>query len=263
MKKTLLLCIALVAALGTMAQTPQQLASVRLKKVLGDMIKNHKVISYDGLLDAYPYTDVREDGKVWDMYSGVTNYTFSMHTGNYNGEGDLFNREHSVPQSWFNKRSPMVSDLMQVIPTDGYVNNRRSNYPYGEVGSPSKYESAGGFSKLGPCVTSGYSGTVFEPNDEYKGDLARIYFYMATCYYEQIGDWEGVFGQKDKFEGFEGYPGIAEWQLKMLIRWAKQDPVSQKEIDRNNAVYQKQGNRNPFVDCPGLERFIWSEYAAE
>lgn len=260
MKKTLLLCMALVVALGMMAQTPQQLASVRLKKVLGDMIKNHTAIPYSSLEDVYPYTDLRADGTIWDIYSSLGKLRLS-NTGSYKGEGDAYNKEHTVPQSWFNEASPMKSDAFQVIPVDGYVNNRRSNYPYGEVASPT-YVSANSFSKLGPCVTPGYSGTVFEPNDEYKGDVARIYFYMVTCYYDKVGGWTGgVFGQKDKFADYKGYPGMAEWQLKMLIRWAKQDPVSQKEIDRNNAVYQKQGNRNPFVDCPGLERFIWSEYA--
>lgn len=260
MKKTLLLCIALVAALGTMAQTPQQLASVRLKKVLGDMIKNHTAIPYNSLADMYPYTDLRPNGTIWDIYSDKGNLTLSK-TGSSNGEGQTYNKEHTVPQSWFNEASPMKSDLFHVLPTDSYINNMRSNMPYGEVGSPTK-QSANGFSKVGLCVTPGYSGTVFEPNDEYKGDVARIYFYMVTCYYDKVGGWSGgVFGQKDKFADYKGYPGMAEWQLKMLIRWAKQDPVSQKEIDRNNAVYQKQGNRNPFVDCPGLERFIWSEYA--
>lgn len=260
MKKTLLLCIALVVALGMMAQTPQQLASVRLKKVLGDMIKNHTTISYSSLEDIYPYTDLRADGTIWDIYSSMGRLKLS-NTGSYKGEGDAYNKEHTVPQSWFNEAGPMKSDAFQVLPVDGWVNGMRSNYPYGEVGSPTR-QSANGFSKLGPCVTPGYSGTVFEPNDEYKGDVARIYFYMVTCYYDRVGSWTGgVFGQKDNFADYKGYPGMAEWQLKMLIRWAKQDPVSQKEIDRNNAVYQKQGNRNPFVDCPGLERFIWSEYA--
>lgn len=259
MKKTFTLLVTFLACVAMMAQTPQQLASVRLKKVLGDMIKDHKEIGYNSLADYYDQTDLRPNGTIWDMYSSLGKLTLKS-TGSYSKEGDAYNKEHTVPQSWFNEADPMKSDLFQVLPVDGWVNGMRSNLPYGEVASPSKV-SADKFSKLGPCSVSGYSGTVFEPNDEYKGDLARIYFYMATCYYDKIGSWKGVFGQKDKFADFKGYPGIEVWQLKMLLRWAKQDPVSQKEIDRNNAVYKIQGNRNPFVDCPGLERFIWSEYA--
>ncbi|MDQ9814329.1 endonuclease, partial [Acinetobacter pittii] len=65
---------------------------------------------------------------------------------------------------------------------------RRSNYPFGENNGET-YKSKNGFSKLGKCTTPGYSGTVFEPNDEYKGDFARTYFYMATAYEDRIAGW--------------------------------------------------------------------------
>lgn len=206
-------------------------------------------VGYDGLFDVYLDSDLRPDGKIWDMYSNTTNYDPSDHSS-YKAEGDCYNREHTVPQSWFSKGSPMKSDAFHVVPTDGYVNNRRGNYPYGETNSPT-YKSNNGFSKLGPCSVSGYSGTVFEPNDEYKGDFARIYFYMATRYENVISNWSGgIFGQ-DK------YPGIVKWQLDMLLKWSRQDPVSEKEINRNNAVYKHQKNRNPYVDFPGLEEYVW------
>ena len=115
----------------------------------------------------------------------------------------------------------------------------RSNYPYGEVSSPT-YTSDNG-SKLGPCSYSGYTGTVFEPIDEFKGDLARTYFYMATCYEDRISGWSSAV-----LDG-SSYPCYTTWFLNMLLEWDAQDPVSQREIDRNNAVYSVQGNRNPFV----------------
>ena len=130
--------------------------------------------------------DRRADGKVWDIYSCTTNFSFSDNVGGYKREGDMYNREHTIPQSWFNEASPMKADIVHVIPTDGYVKNRRSSFPFGETNSPT-YTSNKGFSKVGPSCTEGYSGTVFEPNDEYKGDIARIYFYMATCYEDRIG----------------------------------------------------------------------------
>ena len=205
-----------------------------LKTALCSIILPHKDLGYDGLFAAYTKTDKRADGKVWDMYSCTTNYNFSDHVGDYKREGDIYNREHTVPQSWFKKASPMKADVVHVVPTDGYVNNRRSSYPFGETDGD-LYKSNKGFSKVGKSKTPGYSGTVFEPNDEYKGDIARIYFYMATCYEKKIGSWVSNGTASTVLTG-NSYPAFKPWFLDMLLRWAKNDPVSQKEIDRNNAV---------------------------
>lgn len=205
--------------------------------------------SYDDLLELYKITDTRPDGKVRDWYSNTTNFThIKDKAGSYRKEGDVYNREHTVPQSW----GPPKADIVHVVPTDGYVNNRRSNYPFGEVGSVT-YQSNNGYSKLGSCKTAGYSGTVFEPNDEVKGDIARIYFYMATCYEGQAQGWSGgVFGGTK-------YKPFAEWTYKMMMRWSKLDPVDDVERARNDSIAKPyvQGNRNPFVDYPGLEEYIW------
>ena len=219
-----------------------------LKSALHNIIKSHNVVSYNGLLTAFAYTDCKANGKIWDIYS---NYEYSLkgNCGTYDEEGDCWNREHTWPQSWFNEKSTPRSDLFHVYPTDGYVNGKRSNYPYGEVGKAT-YTSGNG-SKLGPCVTAGYSGTVFEPIDEYKGDIARGFFYMSVRYAGEDSGW-GTSGMTNKST-------ILPWAMEMLLRWSDQDPVSQKEIDRNNAVYGYQGNRNPFIDHPEYARMIWDE----
>lgn len=227
-----------------------------LKTALGEIISSGvNTISYDGLWEAYKTTDLRPDGKIWDMYSNKTNFDPDKgHSGNYHGEGDVYNREHSFPKSWFNEGKPMYSDLVHVVPTDGYVNNRRSNYPFGEVSSVT-YQSNGGYSKVGSCDSKiGYSGTVFEPNDEYKGDFARIYFYMATRYEGQISSWSSPMLAGNK------YPAYKDWAIKMLLRWAAEDPVSQKEIGRNRGIYELQKTRNPYVDYPGLEQYVWGTH---
>lgn len=223
-----------------------------LQKSLSTIINNATDVGYSGLWDLYRTTDKRPDGKVWDMYSDVTDFVFGTdQCGTYSSEGDCYNREHSVPKSWFSEQSPMKSDVWHVYPTDGKVNGMRSNNPFGEVGSGAS-SSKNGFSKWGKCVTPGYSGTVFEPNDEYKGDFARTYFYFATRYQNRINNWGGIF--------VSSYPHIVQWQLDMLLRWNEMDPVSQKEIDRNEAVYaSKQGNRNPFIDYPELVDLIFGD----
>ena len=236
-----------------------------LKTNLYNIIKNHTVISYDGLYAKYVTTDdVNNAGVyVWDMYSDIPGptpepylYQFGSgdQCGSYSGEGECFNREHSMPASWFGDGTPMYSDLFHVVPTDGYVNNRRSNYPFGEVGSASWTSTNG--SKVGSSNYPGYTGTVFEPIDEYKGDFARNYFYMATRYENVIKNWSSPMLNKTS------YPVFTTWALNMLIAWHNADPVSQKEIDRNNAVYNAQHNRNPFIDHPEYVAQIWSSGAS-
>ncbi|MDD6301759.1 MAG: endonuclease [Bacillales bacterium] len=209
---------------------------------LSKVIYTSNGVSYSGLWDAYKTTDIKPGTNyIWDMYSNE-NYVVggSKQGANYSKEGDSYNREHSIPQSWFSEKSPMKSDLFHVYPTDGYVNNRRSNYPFGEVSS-STYKSKNG-SKLGKCINSSI-GTVFEPIDEYKGDFARTYFYMLTRYKSQIGSWGG-----GVFKG--SFPYLNTYFLDTYIKWAIEDPVSEKEIARNEAVYKIQKNRNPFIDHP-------------
>ena len=228
-----------------------------LKTAMCGIIYNRTEKNYDDLWTAFQTTDVRSDGKIWDMYSNITNYTPVTSGSSYSVEGDSYNREHSWPQSWFSSNAPMYTDLHHIYPTDGFVNGKRSNYPFGETNNPT-YSSENGFSKLGPCSYDGYTGVVFEPADEYKGDFARTYFYMVTCYEEKLADWYA--GNADGIQAtIDGstYPAFTEWQLNMLMEWAKNDPVSEKEINRNNAVYAIQNNRNPFIDYPGLQEYIW------
>ena len=233
---------------GTYYQSADGKSGQSLRTALAEIIsKKHTVVSYDGLISAYELTDTRPDGYVRDWYSCTTNYRHGKDTGGYKKEGDSYNREHSVPQSWFSKRAPMKSDIVHVVPTDGYVNNRRSSFPFGEVGKVT-YSANQDYCRLGSSKTPGYSGTVFEVADEIKGDMARIYFYMATRYKDQCGSWSGGIFTSD---------GMVKWELDQMLAWSRQDPVDEVERARNNAVKEVQGNRNPFVDYPGLEEYIW------
>ena len=227
-----------------------------LKVALHDIIKGHTTFSYTNLWDAFWSTDNKGNGVVWDMYSdvpgGTPSYTYQLgegQCGEYNSEGDCYNREHSWPQSWCNNDGTAKTDLHHIFPTDGFVNAQRGNHPFGEVQSASWTSQNG--SKLGTCKASlGYSGTVFEPIDAYKGDFARALMYMSVRYYGEDSDW-GTSVMTNKSE-------ILPWAIAMLMDWNEQDPVSQKEIDRNNAIYvDYQHNRNPFVDHPEYARMIW------
>ena len=277
MKRTYITLLLAAVAMCTFAAAPNGSGAyyqnangykgAALKTELRKIIYNRTELDYNDLWGAFYTTDVREGGenKLWDMYSSHEPYlTLGTNQDSGSGgnvEGQYYNREHSFPQSWFGSKTntPMYTDLHHIYPTDKCVNGKRANYPFGEVSNPT-YSSEGGFSKLGPCSYSGYTGTVFEPNDMYKGDFARTYFYMVTCYEDQLSSWVTNYGgDTDVDEVLDGskYPGLTTWQLNMLLKWAKNDPVSEKEINRNNAVYGKQNNRNPFIDYPGLEQYIW------
>ena len=255
MKRFLLLAILAVAGSLTWAQIPSGYydsaagkTGQELRTALHNIIKDHKVVSYDGLKSAYFYTDAYPDGKLWDIYSSY-HWTSGEVCGSYEDEGDCWNREHTWPQSWFGSGTPK-SDLFHVLPTDGKVNGVRSSFPFAEVKNPT-YTSTNG-SKLGTSITPGYSSKAFEPIDEYKGDIARGFFYMSTRYYTEDSGWSSS-EMTTKCE-------IKEWAMKMLLRWHKLDPVSQKEIDRNNVIYASyQHNRNPFIDHPEYAEMIWDE----
>lgn len=217
--------------------------------------------SYDGLKTAYKTTDTRPDGYLRDWYSNTTSYVPGSNcAGSYEKEGDGYNREHLVPQSWFSKRDPMRCDIFHVVPTDAKINGMRADLPLGEVGTVIE-ASKNNYSKKGYAKSGlGYTGIVFEPNDEVKGDIARAYFYMVTCYEDSIPGWNDA-GNSNATASyvFDGstYPGLTTWVTNMMLEWSAKDPVDAIETARNNVIYGKQQNRNPFIDYPGLEQYIW------
>lgn len=230
-----------------------------LLTALQSVVGSHTTVSYDGLWEVYKDSDVDANGKIWDMYS-TKRWNTSEKCGNYKNVGDCYNREHSFPKSWFSKGAPMVSDAFHIYPTDGKVNGQRSNYPYGECANGTTLSSSNGIKALGKLGTStfpGYTGTVFEPDDEYKGDLARSYFYMAAAYKDRIAGWSS-----DMLAG-NSYPAFTTWAVNLLLKWHRQDVVSTKESARNDAVYGHQHNRNPFIDHPELVEYIWGDKKGE
>ena len=221
---------------------------------LNNIIKGHTVIAYKGLEPYYEQTDFYAD-TLWDMYSTCR---FTMDDANrpQSAVCDGWNKEHVCCQSWLGS-GPMVSDLFNVYPTDARINNLRSNYPYGVVASNkgfSKDPHNHGLGKLGTSAISGGGETVFEPDDRYKGDFARTFFYMVARYRENIlndGNGSAMFVSKPT--------NFTSYALSFLLKWHREDPVSEKEIDRNQAVYGIQHNRNPFIDYPELVEYIWGE----
>ena len=249
-------------------QSANGLTCAQLKTALSGIISaGYNELLYGELWATYSRTDKRRNDAntadiVWDMYSdnptGPDPYTYSFginQCGQYNKEGDCYNREHTFPQSWFTELTPMKSDMNHIFPTDGEVNGIRSNFPYGDVTNVSITTRNG--SRLGSGNNFGYTGTVFEPINEYKGDVARAILYMAVRYESQIATWLNNGNANEVLNGTT-YPVFDPWHIKLLYKWHLQDPVSEKEIRRNDSVFVIQKNRNPFIDRPEWVYDIWS-----
>lgn len=254
---------------------------------------------YDSVWLAFKHTDIRPDGYIWEIYSDCEFVYEKDRTSNTTQTGECkgYNREHAMCQSWFgtaslagkemssSKKNSPGSDIFHIYPTAFGMNSRRGNRPYGEV-SQSNYTSGNG-SKYGTSVSSvsvensvagtfvedsiNMSTNVFEPADEYKGDIARSYFGTMVKW---AGEWafnkaeEGrvIFDatiDADTHYGPENNYGFTDYGLALMLKWHRQDPVSQKEVDRNNGIQKTQGNRNPFIDYPYLAEYIWGERSGE
>lgn len=254
-----------------------------LKSKLHDIISAKNINwHYSDLQDLYNITDIDQfydfdetnSTYLLDIYSnnptGTTayHYTTAQMTGSSSAEGSGWNREHQMPQSSFSSNYPMYSDLFFVIPTDARINQLRSNYPYGiSVTSPPSqvfYTFTNG-SKIGRNATPGsaYTGRVYEPHNEFKGDVARSILYFVVRYEGKLNSFNFYNGTSpandtSPLDGTEE-KALEDWYVALLLQWHNQDPVSPREIARNNSVYSVQKNRNPFIDHPEWVNAIWSQ----
>lgn len=283
-KSLLLAAVLAMASLAAWAQGPNGSGKyyrqadgkcgAELKTALCRIIRLPKVVGYGGLKEAYCLTDVRPDGTLRDWYSSASSYEpgSNMSSGQKE-EGMGYNREHLLPQSWFgSKKDPMYSDIVHVVPADAKLNSIRNDNPFGEVTSQKAQvgTSKGGYSRWGAPADSldtpqGLT-KVFEPNDEIKGDIARTYFYMITCYEDTLLSWPWRNSRTATFvfdESGTPYEPLQQWVMHMLMRWSESDPIDSVELARNNAVWRVQGNRNPYVDYPGLEQYVWGNMRHE
>lgn len=226
------------------------LKKTELKLALKNIIINHTQLSYSGdLPKAYRsvyYVDGNNTDLVYDLFSEEQ---LGFDTGGWN-------KEHVVPKSWWGSTvNKSYSDIFSVIPSEISANTAKSNYPIGIVNRAS-FDN--GRIKVGTAVNGqgGSYHTVFEPADEFKGDFARIYFYVATCYSDN------AWGSKSTVQSElvkEDWPTLKPWLYQLLIKWNNEDPVCEKEQQINDDAERIQGNRNPFIDYPKLADYIWGD----
>ena len=230
-----------------------------LQIALNQIIKNHRSVTYGEVWIYYQYTDTKPSGKIWDIYSdnpqGTPAYEFDYRTGQCinigSEEGKCYTREHSFCQSWFGGSGNAVprTDMFHIYPTDGWINTKRNDNPYGVVNTPTLTTTNG--SKMGlNTYPNAPVRTCFEPVHDFKGDIARSFFYMATRYMFEDNEFLAETPMTFKSQ-------LKPWVVDMFLEWHHADPVSQKERDRNNAIYAVQKNRNPFIDHPEWVAQIW------
>ncbi len=254
------LCIAAAMAASAFAEAPAGYYSTldgkkdgELKTAIHNIVSKFTRISgYSDLPKYFQTTDVYPESKRWwDMYSDIPLYAPS-----FNG----LNREHSFPKSWWGGSQSVGAyvDLNHLYPSEISANTAKNNYPLGEVDRSIKVRFDNGVCAVGNPVNGQGGGAqfVFEPNDEYKGDFARTYFYMVTCYQNLTWKYTYMVSQNT-------YPTLNGWSVDLLMKWHRDDPVSQKEIDRNEAVFGFQNNRNPFIDMPELADYLWGDKKGE
>ena len=209
--------------------------------------------------EGFYYTDRnRTTNAVIDMYSDSVRY-FPNPNPNFVAFGQTIHIEHSMPKSWWGcditHPDCAARDLNHLFPADGSANTSKNDNPLGVVSGTPTFNN--GVSKIGPGAYDGYVGPVFEPADQYKGDFARAYFYMATMYEHYQHKWD--INKPENMMQQNRYPVLKPWAIALLLQWHRQDPVSYKETTRNDVVYSIQHNRNPFIDYPNLVEYIWGD----
>lgn len=225
-----------------------------LKTALYEIVRPHSFLEYYSSATSFRTTDWHPDGYYWDMYSKNKRTTWYG-----------LNREHNLPKSWFGVASdevndyPIATDLHNLYPSDPTANEAKSNNALGVVGATVYFSN--GVVKVGKNTFPGYNGTVFEPANEFKGDFARDYMYMVTAYEDYATKWTSTGTSsmliKNTFPVFNAYA------IRLLMEWHRIDPVSSKEINRNNAVYRIQKNRNPFIDHPLIAEYLWGKFVGK
>lgn len=257
-RRYIIFLLLVVSGLATVAEIPAGYydaaigkSDEALKCAMHEIIVPHTRIDYGakGTWEVFRTSDVREDSIIWDMYSDVVRYYPTT------GSHPDMHIEHSVPKSWWGEESTFVYeasyDLHHLVPSDASTNMSKSNHVLGEV-TTATFDN--GVSKIGPIYIDGEKMSAFEPDDRYKGDFARMYMYVATCYQDYTWESDGVY-----MFNSEAYPTLTEYAVELLMRWHREDPVSEKELNRNEAVYAAQSNRNPFIDFPMLAEYMWGD----
>ncbi len=258
------------------------LSGDKLLQALNSIIDDHREYNFDNESDRTAYKIIDRNWQLSDAQSAnLTNYDYEndnpflrkfyadyndskLTADRFKNDGATrvsFDREHLWAQSrGFDDRNYGAgSDFHHLVAADVRGNQQgHSNYNYGVP--TSKITTV--VNDYGTYVgrygnIAGETDKVFEPLDEYKGDIARAMFYMPARYYFNVD------ADHPKLVLVNGSPSPLEnpnavGDLETLLAWHELDPVDEYEIHRNNLIYNNfQLNRNPFIDYPELAKIAF------
>lgn len=198
-------------------------------------------------------TDRMPDGTTWRNRYSDEKFT----VGNRGDACTGMNIEHSFPRSWFGGQgTPPDNDLFNLYPSPANTNGDKSNYIMDKIGVINT-DKSDGYTTIGTSSHTSESWA-WEPNDTYKGDFSRGYMYMITAWQNDVTYTSRAVNFMDNSK----YPALLPWAAQLYSEWCRADRPDQVEIDRNNAIYKIQGNRNPYIDFPNLFEYLWGDSTA-
>ena len=259
MKRTATLFAFLLAAITAGATIPPHYYDAAsgkkkadLKTAMHEIIGKANTLSYGSGAGhtwwGFYETDRMPNNQVRDRYSNVETY--------FTSQGAVpsgLNIEHSFAKSWWGgTKNQAYQDIHHLMPCESKINSSKGNYGMGKVTSVT---TDNGCTKVGKGPgEDGSMIQLWEPADQWKGDFARVYMYMVTCY-QNLSWTSGALTSLNN----NTYPTFKPWAIDVILEWSAQDPVDAIEIERNEKVFGIQGNRNPFIDFPNLGRYIWGD----
>lgn len=226
-----------------------------LLKALHNIVNQAEVLDY-GDATSYLYTvvDYVQQGQIKGIREGYSNLIVQgdgpsghkyKEIGDANGDGkkgDAINCEHTWPQSFFNKEGEMRTDMHHLFPTLSTPNSKRGSFPFGMASEGKVTYSTTSGSKLIGLADHSY---VFEVSNIQKGNTARAFMYFYLRYYDKNIRSNDYISQS-----------FFVSRLPVIDKWLLVDPVDQQEKNRNEAIFKRQKNRNPFIDIPNLSALI-------
>ncbi|MCQ2536910.1 MAG: endonuclease [Lachnospiraceae bacterium] len=222
-----------------------------LKSALTTLMQStlEKQVSYSSLPTYWAYSDA-EDGKPGTIY-----FYSDVSTNEYSAS---LNREHVWAKSHASFQEQFGgADLHHLRPAIDKVNSFRSSYVMGEINEA----TASSYSIAGKKVAF-LANNTFEPLENVKGDVARIFLYVYTCW-NQPNLFQNV--PAANLPAFDPDDSKNDGQkviesLATLLQWCYDDPVDTWEMEQNDIIETVQGNRNVFIDYP---EYAWMIFGLE
>lgn len=245
---TLLILCGTVHATDYYPASLNGLSGVQLKKALTALIAPHRRAPFDdAAYDIIARCDRLPDGRILSFLDPepIDAAAVVLH--------------RVIPGEWIGDYYPyrydLSYDLHLLLPAGSAADEAIGEAPLGSV-AYATFDN--GATRVGSSYLLGIETLAWEPADDRKGDLARLMMYAATCYPDY--PWQSL--ALNQIVGGD-YPTFNRPSIELLLEWARADAVDEHERMRCEAIFELQGNRNPYVDFPDLMEYVWGEKTSD